>query len=133
MIGASFSFLKYFPPEMAHFLTIKILKFKPSFINYNFEEDYRLNQHLWGLDFKNPIGLAAGFDKNAEISNQMLGLGFGFVETGTATPLPQLGNPKPRLYRLNADQAVINRLGFNNKGSSIVAKNLAQNRNRKIH
>ena len=124
MIGASFSFLKYLPPEMAHFLTIKILKFKPSFINYNFEEDYRLNQHLWGLDFKNPIGLAAGFDKNAEVISQLFDFGFGFIEAGTVTPLPQFGNDKPRVFRLSEDEAIINHLGFNNAGIYNVRKKL---------
>ena len=70
-----------------------------------------------GLDFPSPVGLAAGFDKDAEVPEQMLGLGFGFVEVGTLTPRPQAGNPKPRLFRLDEDRAVINRLGFNNAGS----------------
>lgn len=75
-----------------------------------------LSQKLWGLDFPNPVGLAAGFDKNAEVYAPMLGQGFGFVETGTVTPLAQAGNEKPRIFRLPEDQAVINRLGFNNRG-----------------
>ena len=69
-----------------------------------------------GLDFPNPLGMAAGYDKNAEVPDALLGLGFGFAEVGTVTPLPQPGNPKPRIFRLAADQAVINRLGFNNEG-----------------
>ena len=69
-----------------------------------------------GLDFPSPVGLAAGFDKDAEVPEQMLGLGFGFVEVGTVTPQPQAGNPKPRLFRLSEDRAVINRMGFNNHG-----------------
>jgi len=87
-------------------------------------EDPILSQHLLGLDFPNPIGLAAGFDKNAEVVRSMFNLGFGFVEIGTVTPLPQKGNSKPRLFRLLEDHAIINRLGFNNKGFKKVKKNL---------
>ena len=83
-----------------------------------------LNQHFLGLDFSNPIGLAAGFDKNAEIINPILNLGFGFVEVGTITPKAQKGNIKPRIFRLNEDEAIINHLGFNNKGSEKVLKKL---------
>src|SRR5258708_806429 len=75
-----------------------------------------LKTRVAGLDFPTPVGLAAGFDKNAEVAEQMLSLGFGFVEVGTLTPRPQAGNPRPRLFRLREDQAVINRLGFNNRG-----------------
>ena len=87
-------------------------------------EDPILSQHLLGLDFPNPIGLAAGFDKNAEVVRSMFNLGFGFVEIGTVTPLPQKGNSKPRVFRLLEDHAIINRLGFNNKGFKKVKKNL---------
>lgn len=84
---------------------------------------------VWGLDFRNPVGLAAGFDKGAEVSDQMLAAGFGFVEAGTVTPLPQSGNPKPRLFRLPSDRAVINRLGFNGDGlSPYVARVSRRNR-----
>ncbi len=76
-----------------------------------------LNMELWGLRFANPVGLAAGFDKNGEIVEPLLGLGFGFVEVGTATPRPQPGNPRPRLFRLPQDGALINRMGFNNRGA----------------
>jgi dihydroorotate dehydrogenase len=86
--------------------------------------DPRLAFSLLGLDFPNPIGLAAGFDKNAAVPDAMLRLGFGFVEVGTVTPLPQVGNPRPRLFRLAADQAIINRLGFNNDGHEAMAENL---------
>ena len=100
--------------ETAHRATISALKFVPS------HQPPRLPQSLKttvaGLDFSSPVGLAAGFDKNAEIPEQMLGLGFGFVEVGTVTPQPQDGNPTPRLFRLAKDRAVINRLGFNNRG-----------------
>ncbi|HEX7108094.1 MAG TPA: quinone-dependent dihydroorotate dehydrogenase [Aestuariivirga sp.] len=80
----------------------------------------------FGLDFQNPLGLAAGFDKNAEVPDAMLGLGFGFVEVGTVTPRPQEGNPRPRLFRLGEDQAVINRMGFNNEGHAAVLQRLHQ-------
>ncbi|MCL4156805.1 UNVERIFIED_CONTAM: hypothetical protein GTU68_022396 [Idotea baltica] len=79
-------------------------------------EDSRLEKEVFGLKFKNPVGLAAGFDKNAVLYNQLSDFGFGFIEIGTLTPKPQEGNPKKRLFRLKADQAIINRMGFNNKG-----------------
>ncbi len=84
-----------------------------------------LNVNLWGLDFPNPIGMAAGFDKNCEVPDALLATGLGFVEVGTVTPLPQAGNPKPRVFRLADDCGVINRLGFNNDGHTRVAKRLA--------
>lgn len=83
-----------------------------------------LGQRLWGLEFLNPVGLAAGFDKNAEVYTQMLKQGFGFVETGTVTPLAQPGNKKPRIFRLQEDEGVINRLGFNNQGMDEYISNL---------
>ena len=76
-----------------------------------------LNQNILDINFKNPIGLAAGFDKNAEVIKQMFDYGFGFIEVGTVTPKKQLGNEKPRVFRLVQDDAIINHLGFNNKGS----------------
>jgi dihydroorotate dehydrogenase len=82
----------------------------------------------WGLDFPNPVGLAAGFDKDARVPDAMLGLGFGFVETGTVTPRPQAGNPRPRIFRLGRDHAVVNRLGFNNHGLEVAAGRLAARR-----
>jgi dihydroorotate dehydrogenase len=90
--------------------------------------DPRLRRHLLGLDFQNPLGLAAGFDKNAEAANALLGLGFGFVEVGTVTPRPQQGNPRPRLFRLERDEAIVNRLGFNNDGADLVHRRLAARR-----
>ena len=87
---------------------------------WNFE-DQKLEKDLFGLKFKNPVGLAAGFDKNGELIAEMANLGFGFVEVGTVTPLPQPGNPKPRMFRLPADQALINRMGFNNLGVEAAA------------
>lgn len=100
--------------ERAHGLTIKALKLMPGLSGP--EPDRRLKVTVAGLDFPNPVGLAAGFDKNAEVHRQILELGFGFAEVGTLTPLPQEGNPKPRLFRLSEDRGVINRLGFNNGG-----------------
>jgi dihydroorotate dehydrogenase len=88
-------------------------------------EDKRLEKEVFGLKFNNPVGLAAGFDKNAELINEMAGLGFGFVEVGTVTPLPQPGNLKPRMFRLPADKAIINRMGFNNLGVDVAAERIA--------
>ena len=82
-------------------------------------DDPILASHVWGLDFPNPVGLAAGFDKDAEVMGPMLAFGFGFVEAGTVTPRPQPGNPKPRLFRLEEDEAVINRFGFNSRGLAV--------------
>ena len=97
-------FFQNLPPEVAHSLTIQLLKIKSKFINNNFNEDMKLHQHLWGLDFFNPVGLAAGFDKNAEVVMSLLNMGFGFVEAGTVTPKPQYGNEKPRIFRLIKDK-----------------------------
>lgn len=87
--------------------------------------DPRLEKEVFGLKFKNPVGLAAGFDKNADVISEMANLGFGFIEVGTVTPLPQDGNPKPRMFRLPADAALINRMGFNNMGMDVVAEHIA--------
>lgn len=89
------------------------------------DADPRLKRELFGLSFPNPLGLAAGLDKNGEVPDALLGLGFGFVEIGTVTPRPQAGNAKPRLFRLVADRGVINRLGFNNEGHAALAARLA--------
>src|SRR6266513_1235963 len=101
-------------PETAHRLTIQALKLMPPHGPPHFPAS--LKTTVAGLDFPTPVGLAAGFDKDAEVPEQMLSRGFGFVEVGTLTPQPQDGNPKPRLFRLREDRAVINRLGFNNNG-----------------
>ena len=85
----------------------------------------RLEREVFGLKFKNPVGLAAGFDKNAELMGEMTNIGFGFVEIGTVTPLPQPGNPQPRMFRLPADGALINRMGFNNLGVDVAAERIA--------
>ena len=110
-------FLFNLDPETAHDLAIKSLKFNPLPSKmFEVEDEEMLNIELLGKQFPNPIGLAAGFDKSAEVYNSLLKLGFGFVEVGTATPLKQFGNPKPRMFRLEDDEALINRLGFNNDG-----------------
>jgi dihydroorotate dehydrogenase len=88
-------------------------------------EDRRLEKEVFGLKFNNPVGLAAGFDKNAELISEMADMGFGFVEVGTVTPLPQPGNLKPRMFRLPADKALINRMGFNNMGVDVAAERIA--------
>jgi dihydroorotate dehydrogenase len=100
--------------ETAHRATIKVLKLMPARRPPDFPASLRTT--VAGLDFPTPVGLAAGFDKDAEVPEQMLTIGFGFVEVGTLTPLPQEGNSRPRLFRLRQDAAVINRMGFNNKG-----------------
>ena len=102
--------------ERAHRLTIRALKLLPPGLPA--EPDPMLAVSVAGLDFPNPVGLAAGFDKDAEVCRQMLGFGFGFVEVGTLTPRPQVGNDRPRLFRLVEDRAVINRMGFNNAGQA---------------
>ena len=124
-------FLFNLDPETAHNLAIKSLKFNflPSKI-FEVEDEQMLNIELLGKNFPNPIGLAAGFDKSAEAYNPLLKLGFGFVEVGTVTPLKQFGNPKPRIFRLEDDGALINRLGFNNDGMKII-KNRIQSDGKK--
>ena len=86
--------------------------------------DSKLERELFGLKFKNPVGLAAGFDKNALLIDELPNFGFGFIEVGTVTPLPQEGNPKKRLFRLKEDEAIINRMGFNNDGLDIICKRI---------
>jgi dihydroorotate dehydrogenase len=88
-------------------------------------KDHRLEKEVFGLKFINPVGLAAGFDKNAEVISELANMGFGFIEVGTVTPLPQAGNPKPRMFRIPADKAIINRMGFNNLGVDVVAEHIA--------
>jgi dihydroorotate dehydrogenase len=117
--------------ERAHRATIAALKLLPP--GTPAKRDASLAVTVAGLDFPNPVGLAAGFDKDAEVYRQMLGFGFGFAEIGTLTPLAQAGNPKPRLFRLAQDRAVINRLGFNNAGQEAALARLAKrNRGRGI-
>jgi dihydroorotate dehydrogenase len=112
--------------ERAHRLTIAALKWVPPHHPPKVPESLRTT--VAGLDFHSPVGLAAGFDKDAEVAEQMLDLGFGFVEVGTVTPRPQPGNPKPRLFRLRADRAVINRMGFNNAGQPAAFQRLQQHK-----
>ena len=115
--------LRLLDPETAHGLAVAALELglvpRPAPFN-----DAILNIRLWDRDFANPIGLAAGFDKDARVADAMLAQGFGFVEIGSVTPLPQSGNPRPRVFRLAADGAVINRLGFNSQGVEAVAERL---------
>jgi dihydroorotate dehydrogenase len=116
-------FLHALDPEDAHRLAIRMLQFAP--LPPPARDDKRLAMRVFGLNFPNPIGIAAGFDKNAEVPDALLRTGFGFVEVGTITPLPQPGNPRPRLFRLDADRGVINRLGFNSQGADAVLRRLA--------
>ena len=115
-------------PEIAHDLAIKSLKFNvlPKSI-FNVQGEEQLETNLLNERIPNPIGLAAGFDKSAEVYNTLFKLGYGFVEVGTITPKRQLGNSKPRVFRLEKDRALINRLGFNNHGSEIVSKRISDN------
>lgn len=110
-------------PETAHKATIKALAGLPLSV-FAEPDDPRLAVKAFGLDFPNPLGLAAGFDKNGEAPDAVLALGFGFTEVGTITPLPQPGNPRPRLFRLLRDEAVINRFGFNSEGAAAVGRRL---------
>jgi dihydroorotate dehydrogenase len=110
-------------PENAHRLAIQMLKFAP--LPRGPRDDRRLATWAFGLNFPNPVGIAAGFDKHAEVPDALLRLGFGFVEVGTVTPQAQPGNPRPRLFRLDADHGVINRLGFNSQGAQTVLARLA--------
>ena len=114
-------------PELAHSLAIKALKTN-LFLKQKISEDPRLKSDLFGREIKNPIGIAAGFDKDAEVYNSLFNLGFGFVEVGTATPLKQYGNKKPRVFRLENDKALINRLGFNNSGGDVVSNRIKKNK-----
>ncbi len=127
-----------FPPEAVHHFSMNCLKQACSidFIKQQISNSFTYNhpsleKNVFGLQFKNPVGLGAGFDKNALYLNELEALGFGFVEIGTVTPKPQDGNDKPRLFRLPLDKALINRMGFNNDGVQVVKKRLANWNNRK--
>jgi len=113
--------------EKAHNMAINFLKYAPKTASlFSCNRKYQnLSQNIWGLDFKNPVGMAAGFDKNAEVLEALQNFGFGFVEAGSVTPKAQPGNPIPRIFRLKEDRAIINRLGFNNLGSEVFAKNIS--------
>ncbi len=119
----SLPLLRWFDPEDAHRLAIQGLRLLPPIRPR--PDDPKLAVRAFGLNFPNPVGMAAGFDKSAEAPDALLRLGFGFVEIGTVTPKPQGGNPRPRLFRLQRDEAVINRMGFNNDGEQAVLRRLA--------
>jgi dihydroorotate dehydrogenase len=121
--AVSLPLLRWLDPEDSHRLAIQGLKLLPPLRPR--PDDAKLAVRAFGLNFPNPIGMAAGFDKNAEVPDALLRLGFGFVEIGSVTPKPQSGNPRPRLFRLERDEAVINRLGFNNDGAEAVLRRLA--------
>lgn len=125
-----------FDPEKVHYFTFGFLRkiFKipgvQSLLRNRFEvNDPRLQTEVFGITFKNPVGLAAGFDKNAQLFQELSSLGFGFIEIGTLTPKPQPGNPKKRLFRLKKDGAIINRMGFNNEGVEAAVERLRKNKN----
>jgi dihydroorotate dehydrogenase len=119
----SLPLLRWFDPEDAHRMAIHGLRLLPPVKPRT--DDSKLAVRAFGLNFPNPIGMAAGFDKSAEVPDALLRLGFGFVEIGTVTPKPQGGNPRPRLFRLERDEAVINRMGFNNDGAEVALRRLA--------
>jgi len=133
LIFKPFAFL--FSPERAHHLTLVGLKMilaipiiSNIFRSFYTVEDERLHRNIFGLEFKNPVGLAAGFDKDGQHYHAMSALGFGFIELGTVTPVGQIGNPQPRLFRLPADEALINRMGFNNEGMEALVRRLKTDR-----
>ncbi|TXK74365.1 quinone-dependent dihydroorotate dehydrogenase [Mesonia sp. HuA40] len=128
-----------FDPEKVHHFTFKTLKFafkipgvEPLIRKRFAVNDISLEREVFGLKFKNPVGLAAGFDKDAQLFNELGSLGFGFVEIGTLTPKPQEGNPKKRLFRLKEDDAIINRMGFNNQGLASAVERLKKNKKQVI-
>ena len=125
------SFLFLFPPEWVHYFSMNCMKllcsagFIRQLIALNFSiKNPQLITNVFKLTFKNPVGLGAGFDKNAKYLRELEAFGFGHIEIGTVTPLPQAGNEKPRLFRLPKDNALINRMGFNNDGVKVVAERL---------
>jgi dihydroorotate dehydrogenase len=127
-------FLFLLPPEQAHHLTVSLLRITLSIpiVNLIFKKIFQFNhpslkRELFGLTFKNPVGLAAGFDKDGKYYTEMASLGFGFIEIGTVTPKGQDGNPQPRLFRLPKDKALINRMGFNNEGLDTFVERLKKN------
>ena len=125
-----------FDPEKVHYFTFSVIRFlhKIPFVAGLIKsiykvEDKKLERNLFGLTFKNPVGLAAGFDKDAKLYKELSNVGFGFVEIGTITPKPQDGNPKKRLFRLPTDKAIVNRMGFNNGGVEEAVLRLKENKN----
>ena len=132
-------FLFLFDPEKIHYFTFSLIRFlcKIPLMSLVLRkiykiEDKRLERTLFGIKFKNPVGLAAGFDKNAVLYNELANFGFGFIEIGTVTPLGQEGNPKKRLFRLKHDAGIINRMGFNNDGLDTVIQQLKKNKGKLI-
>jgi dihydroorotate dehydrogenase len=128
-----------FDPEKIHYFTFSLIKLlcRIPLFPYIFKGFYQISNHklernLFGLTFKNPVGLAAGFDKNAVLYNELANFGFGFIEIGTVTPKGQVGNPKKRLFRLKDDQGIINRMGFNNEGLQATIQQLKKNRGQVI-
>ncbi|WP_178988783.1 quinone-dependent dihydroorotate dehydrogenase [Winogradskyella schleiferi] len=128
-----------FDPEKVHYFTFSLIRkvsklpgIKGLFKSIYVVEDKRLERELFGLKFKNPVGLAAGFDKNAVLYNELANFGFGFIEIGTVTPKAQEGNPKQRLFRLKADKGIINRMGFNNEGLAAAIQELKKNKGQLI-
>jgi|TARA_B110000967_G_C18890779_1_gene567220 dihydroorotate dehydrogenase len=132
-------FLFLFDPEKVHYFTFSLIRIlcKLPFVAGIFRKLYQINdkkleRNLFGLHFRNPVGLAAGFDKNAVLYNELANFGFGFIEIGTVTPKGQTGNPKKRLFRLKEDHGIINRMGFNNAGAEEAIKNLKKNKHKVI-
>lgn len=128
-----------FDPEKIHYFTFSLVKFTSKipgvaalYRSLFLIEDAKLERKLFGLTFKNPVGLAAGFDKNAVLYNELANFGFGFIEIGTVTPKGQAGNPKKRLFRLKDDKGIINRMGFNNEGLQAAIKQLKKNKGKLI-
>lgn len=128
-----------FDPEKIHYFTFSLIRFTSKIPGvsaifrslYQIKDD-SLERNLFGLTFKNPVGLAAGFDKNAVLFNELADFGFGFIEIGTVTPKGQVGNPKKRLFRLKDDQGIINRMGFNNEGMQVAIEQLKKNKGKLI-
>ncbi|MEP1487696.1 MAG: quinone-dependent dihydroorotate dehydrogenase [Algibacter sp.] len=128
-----------FDPEKIHYFTFSLIRFTSKipgvsaiFRSLYQINDARLERNLFGITFKNPVGLAAGFDKNAVLFNELADFGFGFIEIGTVTPKGQAGNPKKRLFRLKGDQGIINRMGFNNEGMQVAIEQLKKNKGKLI-
>ncbi len=128
-----------FDPEKVHYFTFSLIRFLNKIpgvallIRKLYKVEHKsLERKVFGLTFKNPVGLAAGFDKNAVLFNELANFGFGFIEIGTVTPKGQIGNPKKRLFRLQADEAIINRMGFNNEGVEVAIEQLKKNKKQLI-